>query len=79
VNFNEKKFSNRSIFFTPTDGYFTFFEAIRSMVVFFSRESLIPLDEKKEFLHLIVETFESQKYYQRLFKESKSKKRLLFS
>jgi hypothetical protein len=28
---------------------------------------------------LIVETFESQKYYQRLFKESKSKKRLLFS
>jgi hypothetical protein len=81
VKFNEKNFSNPNRFFSRTDGYFTFLEDARSIVVFFSRESLIPLEEKKEFLYLIVEMerFKSQKYYQRLFKESKSKERFLFS
>ncbi len=79
VNFNEKKFSNPNRFFSCTYGYFTFLEDVRSMIIFFSRESLIPFDEKKEFLYLIVETFKSQKYYQRLFKESKSKEKFLFS
>jgi hypothetical protein len=78
VNFNEKKFSNPNRFFSRTYGYFTFLEDVWSMVVFFSRESLIPFDEKKEFLYFIVETFKSQKYFQRLFKESKSKERFLF-
>jgi hypothetical protein len=41
--------------------------------------TLVNFNEKKEFLFLIVETFKSQKYYQRLFKESKSKERLFFS
>jgi hypothetical protein len=55
VKFNEKNFSNPNRFFSRTDGYFTFLEDARSIVVFFSRESLIPLEEKKEFLYLIVE------------------------
>jgi hypothetical protein len=35
---------------SPTDGYFTSLEDVRLMIVFFSKESLIPFDEKKEFL-----------------------------
>jgi hypothetical protein len=50
VNFNEKKFSNPNRFFSRTDGYFTSLEDVWSMIVFFSRESLILFDEKKEFL-----------------------------
>ncbi len=40
--------------------------------------TLVNFNEKKQFLYLIVETFKSQKYYQRLFKESKGQKKISF-
>jgi hypothetical protein len=46
VKFNEKKFCNQSRFFSRTDGCFTSLEDVQLMIVFFSRESLIPFDEK---------------------------------